>query len=49
LAFDRNHSTGKSRGLLCANCNRMLGFCKDDLNILKNALVYFKKHNEIKN
>jgi hypothetical protein len=49
LAFDHNHSTGKSRGLLCGNCNRMLGFCRDDPTILKNSLIYLEKHNSIKN
>lgn len=49
LAFDHDHSTGKSRGLLCGNCNRMLGFCNEDLTILKNSLSYLEKHKGTKN
>lgn len=44
LAFDHNHITGKPRGLLCGNCNRTLGFFKDNPSLLKNALLYIEKH-----
>lgn len=44
LAFDHDHATGKARGLLCGNCNRMLGFSKDNLMILKNSIAYIKKY-----
>lgn len=40
---DHNHSTGKVRGLLCDNCNRALGFFKDNENNLKRALEYLNE------
>lgn len=39
---DHCHSTGKVRGLLCANCNHAIGKMKDDINILKSAIVYLE-------
>lgn len=44
FCFDHDHETGKPRGLLCARCNRMIGFCKDNPVILNNAVLYLKKH-----
>jgi hypothetical protein len=33
------------RGLLCGNCNSLLGFVNDDIRILKNAVEYISKYN----
>lgn len=41
---DHNHETGKIRGILCFNCNHLLGNCKDNVAILKNAIKYLEKH-----
>lgn len=39
-----NKSCGKCiRGLLCRECNLLLGHCKDDIDRLKNAIKYLKK------
>lgn len=43
---DHNHKTGKVRGLLCNNCNAMLGMAKDDSNILESGIKYLKKYRE---
>ena len=43
LAVDHNHKTGKIRGLLCFNCNQMLGKAKDNKQILINAIEYLTK------
>lgn len=44
LAVDHCHQSNKVRGLLCTNCNIMLGQSKDDIETLKNAIAYLKKH-----
>lgn len=44
LAVDHCHKTGKIRGLLCRNCNQMLGLAKDDINTLEKAADYLKQH-----
>ena len=40
LSVDHNHKTGEVRGLLCHNCNIGIGYLKDDVNILQNAIQY---------
>ena len=40
FCVDHNHKTGKIRGLLCTNCNRLLGAAKDDIEILTKAITY---------
>jgi hypothetical protein len=37
---DHCHDTGSVRGLLCGNCNVAIGFFKDDIQILNNAMKY---------
>lgn len=45
LAVDHCHKTGKIRGLLCTNCNLMLGKAKDSPEILRKAAEYLEKTN----
>lgn len=45
LAVDHNHQTNKLRGLLCNSCNRGLGYFKDNLENLQQAINYLKEHN----
>lgn len=40
LCVDHDHKTGKIRGLLCSPCNFILGFAKDEIEILTNAVAY---------
>lgn len=39
---DHDHKTGKVRGLLCTQCNTLLGMAKDDTEILDAAIQYLK-------
>jgi hypothetical protein len=38
--LDHDHATGDVRGILCMNCNMLLGHAKDDVNILKRAIEW---------
>ncbi len=40
LSVDHNHKTGKVRGLLCWKCNTMIGFAKDNPDVLAEATAY---------
>jgi hypothetical protein len=42
LFIDHDHKTGKVRGLLCNSCNLVLGFAKDNINILEESIKYLK-------
>ena len=42
--IDHNHISKKIRGILCHSCNSVLGFSKDNISILKTAILYLKKH-----
>jgi Recombination endonuclease VII len=43
--IDHNHKTGKVRGLLCHNCNLIIGLAKDKLTTLNNAIKWIKERN----
>jgi len=40
LSVDHCHETNRIRGLLCNGCNRGIGYLKDDIRIVENALKY---------
>jgi hypothetical protein len=40
LSVDHDHVTGKVRGLLCSNCNSMLGYAKDNPVLLRRGIDY---------
>lgn len=42
LAVDHDHKTGIVRGLLCANCNLLIGFSYDIPAALRNLAVYLE-------
>ena len=44
LSVDHNHTTGEIRGLLCNDCNALLGFAHEDTEILLNALTYLQSY-----
>lgn len=40
---DHNHITGEIRGLLCHNCNVLLGKLNDDVEMCKKVIEYLSK------
>ena len=40
LSIDHCHDTGKVRGLLCGNCNLMLGYAEDKVDLLQKGINY---------
>jgi len=44
MCVDHNHETGTVRGLLCGPCNKGIGFLKDNIDILNNAIEYLEKN-----
>lgn len=41
---DHCHETGAVRGLLCRECNLLLGHCHDDPQVLQSAASYLAGH-----
>jgi len=46
LHVDHDHVTGKVRGLLCLNCNWLIGHAKEDPGTLERAAQYLRNHQE---
>ncbi len=44
---DHDHKTGKIRGVLCDNCNHMLGMSHENIELLKKAIVYLSGQNPL--
>ena len=42
--IDHCHDSGQIRGVLCRNCNIMLGYAKDNPQRLLNAVKYLEQH-----
>lgn len=42
LCVDHNHQTKVVRGLLCLNCNRMLGLIHESRETLASAIIYLE-------
>jgi len=45
-AIDHNHATGEFRGILCLECNTLLGMAKDNSKVLKSAIRYLEKNGD---
>lgn len=46
LVIDHCHSKNTVRQLLCDGCNRGIGFLRENIITLKNAIKYLQKHNK---
>ncbi len=44
VCVDHDHATGAVRGLLCFNCNTVLGKVRDKPELLFNAIHYLERH-----
>ena len=44
LCLDHNHSTNKPREFLCSGCNFGIGAFKENIESLKNAIMYLERH-----
>ena len=44
---DHDHVSLLFRGIVCFNCNTMLGSARDSIKILKRAILYLKKFRRI--
>lgn len=47
LAVDHCHSSGVVRGLLCSNCNSMIGLASDSPSVLSAAIDYLQKTSKV--
>ena len=45
LVVDHCHKTGEVRGFICKYCNSLLGYAKDNIEILQNSISYLNKEN----
>ena len=44
LHVDHNHNTGKTRALLCMQCNAGIGHFRDSIGLLLQAAQYLKEN-----
>lgn len=42
LVVDHCHNSGNVRGFICSACNSVLGYSKDNINTLKEAIKYLE-------
>lgn len=43
VVLDHNHKNGKPRAWICDSCNTGIGRFKDDIDLLKSAIIYLEK------
>ncbi len=43
MAIDHDHDTGLVRGILCKDCNLVLGWVRDDTGRLQDMIAYLEK------
>ena len=45
VCCDHDHVTGRNRDLLCGHCNSLLGFARENIEVLKRSIEYLERHN----
>ena len=45
--LDHNHGTGKTRDFIHSMCNKGIGHFNEDVVVLRLAIVYLEKHNDV--
>jgi hypothetical protein len=48
LAVDHCHTTGRVRGLLCTNCNKMIGHGRDSPELLEKGAEYVRATSRVR-
>jgi len=48
VVFDHCHATGVFRGWICDRCNRVLGLCYDDPELLNKLAKYLRRNGNVK-
>ena len=43
MMVDHHHKSGNVRGLLCCNCNFVIGHCLENKAILEKAIAYLEE------
>jgi len=43
LSVDHDHDTDEVRGVLCHSCNVVLGLVKEDVEVLRKAILYLSR------
>ena len=46
LHQDHDHATGRNRDLICLNCNRGIGYLKDNPDLLRVVAEYIERHRQ---
>lgn len=47
LCIDHSHSTNRVRELLCRRCNTLVGFSREDTELVDSLKTYLIKHSEV--
>ena len=45
LVVDHNHETKEIRGLLCSQCNRILGYTRESIELMRSLIAYVEEYN----
>ena len=43
-ATDHSHKTGEARGILCHDCNLLIGYAYDSIKLLRKAIRYLRRN-----